>query len=726
MLKNPLILRSRAKRGVSKDEGTCTYPPTNAAPLVIYGRRGNADALVAVDAGAEHLGLRAGLALAQARAMHPALTAMPEDQAADARLLAAVADACQRYTPLLAGDPPDGILLDIGGCAHLFGGEAKLRDDLLVRMTGFGLAARAAIAPTIGAAWAMARFGDAANVAAAEERDALAPLPLAALRLPDVTVAALARLGLKRIGDIAGLPRAPLAARFGAGLLRQLDRALGREDEPLSPLLPVAPYVAEKRFPEPIAREEDVLATVERLAARLKTALTARGEGARRIELALFRTDGAVKRIAAGTSRPVRDPQAIRALFVERLAALGDEIDPGFGFDLARLSVLIAEPCPQEQIGLGGSEEAAEIDRLVDRLSARLGRRRVTRLIAHDSHIPELAASAAPAQATARAEPGWEAFRRYRTEAELSPRPLRLLAKPEPIEAIAVVPDGPPLRFRWRRALHEVVAAEGPERIAGAWWSDGGSAARRARLFPRRGQGRLALLAVPPGALSRRGAQPGGAALVPARDVCVMLRMDQTVLLRLAGLRRSTASRNASLIRLCQPRPSLLKYTTRSRSSRMVVCTLVGVFCAPRPFLGSGKSRCGNASWTRFALRNISRVHCGLSLSLLLMIKLSFVRFRSAQADDTNSIAANGVTEGMETATDHADRKPSILVVIETLVRHDKGARPVEIFDHREWDAMLAHVDRRFGVVPFVIHIILLLQNAFQAKLFVVVCRSRL
>ena len=144
---------------------------------------------------------------------------------------------------------------------------------------------------------------------------------------------------MKRIGDILDLPRAPLTARFGADLLRQLDRALGREDEPLSPRLPVAPYLAEKSFHEPIAREEDVLATVERLAARLKSALTARGDGARRLELALFRTDGAVKRIAAGTSRPVRDPQAIRALFVERLAALGDEIDPGFGFDLARLSV---------------------------------------------------------------------------------------------------------------------------------------------------------------------------------------------------------------------------------------------------------------------------------------------------------------------------------------------------------------------------------------------------
>jgi protein ImuB len=342
-------------------------------------------------------------------------------------------------------------------------------------------AARAAIGGTIGAAWAAARFGDTAVTATGDERGLLAPLSLSALRLPDETVAALARLGLKRIGDILDLPRAPLTARFGADLLRKLDRALGREREPLSPGLPVAPYVAERSFHEPIAREEDVLATVERLAARLKTTLAARGDGARRLELALFRTDGAVKRIAAGTSRPTRDPQAIRALFVERLAAFGDEIDPGFGFDLARLSVLVAEPCPDQQIGLGGREDQADLDRLVDRLSARLGRRRVSRLVANDSHIPELAAVALPAQAQSRvnAEPGWDAFRRFRTDTSLSPRPLRLLARPEPIaDVFALVPDGPPVRFRWRRAMHEVVAAEGPERIEGAWWSEAGGPAR--------------------------------------------------------------------------------------------------------------------------------------------------------------------------------------------------------------------------------------------------------
>jgi len=412
--------------------------------------------------------------------MHPAVEAVPEDQTADAGLLEAIADWCQRYTPLLAVDPPDGILLDISGCAHLFGSEQALREDLLARMRNFGFSARAAIAATIGAAWAAAHFSTVPITPPGGERNLLAPLPLAALRLPPETVAALGRLGFKFVSDLLDCPRAPLAARFGTGLLRNLDRALGHEDEPLTPRLPVAPYLAEKRFAEPIAREEDVLATIERLASQLKIALTGRGDGARRLELALFRTDGAVKRLTVGTSRPVRDPQAIRALFVERLAALGDDIDPGFGFDLARLSVAVAEPCPEEQIGLGGREDAAELDRLIDRLSARLGRGQVTRLFARESHIPEFAVEALPAQLGTSAQTGWDAFRRFSTEVQLSARPLRLLANPEPIDdLLALVPDGPPVRFRWRRVWHEVVAAEGPERIEGAWWNEAGGGPAR-------------------------------------------------------------------------------------------------------------------------------------------------------------------------------------------------------------------------------------------------------
>lgn len=442
-------------------------------PLVVVGKCGNAERLVAIDDAAEALGLSVGLTLAQARAMHPAVVAVPQDAAADAKLLAALADWCLRYTPLVATDAPDALLLDIGGCAHLFGGEEALRSDLVARLTQQGFAVRAAIADTIGAAIAAARFSATGIVAPGEERALLEPLPLAALRLADETVAALERVGLKRIADILDLPRSPLAARFGADLLRQLDRALGDEREPLNPRLPVPPYFTEQRFAEPITHEKEVLTVAQKLAARLAILLEQRGEGARSVELRLFRTDGAVRCIVAGTSRPLRAPPAIRALFAERLAALADAWDPGFGFDLVRLAVLVAEPAPSEQMGLNARAEPDALDHLVDRLAARLGRHGVSRLVAYDSHIPELACASVPAQtALARNESGWDAFRRFRAAANLPERPLRLLPRPEPIEAVAAVPDGPPLRFRWRRALHEVAAAEGPERIEGLWWSD--------------------------------------------------------------------------------------------------------------------------------------------------------------------------------------------------------------------------------------------------------------
>ncbi len=448
--------------------------------VVIYGKRGNVELIVALNHAAADAGLHVGLALAQARAMHPNIVAVEEDSTADARLLASVADWCLRYTPLVACDGSDSLLLDIAGCAHLYGSEQKLVDDLAMRLRRAGLTFRIAVAATIGAAYAAARFGLPGLHPSGGERAFLSPLPLAALRIDRTQISALDRVGLKRIGNIIDLPRAPLAARFGMDLLRQLDRALGREFEPLNPRLPVAPYLAEQRLGEPVLREDDVLSITKRLAQRLKLSLERQGDGARRLELTLFRVDGAVRRIEAGTSRPLRDPAEIRALFTERLAALVDQYDPGFGFDIVRLAVTVAEPCHAEQIGFDNDDRAA-LDRLIDCLSARLGPRHVRRLVAQDSHIPEIASTTAPAQikgADDRHE-DWQALRDHRAAQGIGgPRPLRMLARPEPIHVVAEVPDGPPLRFRWRRELHTVVAAEGPERIESAWWDDAGAPAR--------------------------------------------------------------------------------------------------------------------------------------------------------------------------------------------------------------------------------------------------------
>jgi len=437
--------------------------------------------LSAVNDAAAALGLRVGMALADARAMYPKIAVADADERADFALLEAVADWCDRYTPLVGLDPPDGLMLDVTGCAHLFGGEAALAADLVRRLGQRGLQARGAVADTVGCAWAVARFGEDRIVPAGEAQNTIAPLPLAALRLPSETLEALSQVGLKRIADVLDRPRAPLAARFGAEFVRRLDQALGRDDEPIAPRLPVPAAIAEQRFADPIALERDVLGTIEKLAEKLATLLERRGEGARLLQAALFRTDGKVFRIEVGTSEPLRDPARIRHLFADRLGVIGDEFDPGFGFDMLRLAALATERHEPAQTGLAAPDHTQELAHLIDRLGARFGLRRVTRMLPQDTHIPEFAVMAVGAASlpsplrgvstavAKRRRAGWGSS----GQDSLAPtRPIRLFERPERIEAIAEVPDGAPGRFCWRRIWHEVAHAEGPERIAMEWWRD--------------------------------------------------------------------------------------------------------------------------------------------------------------------------------------------------------------------------------------------------------------
>jgi protein ImuB len=440
-------------------------------PLVVVAKIKSALRIVALDETAARLGLEPGQPLADARAMIPHLDAVARNEAADAALLAAIADWAERYTPLVALDD-DGLMLDVTGSAHLFGGEAAMVTDLLARLAAQGFAAGAAIAATPGAAFAAARYAGWPVVASEETAAMLAPLPLAALRLDAETVSALDRVGLKRIGQIMEAPRGPLADRFGKALLSRLDQALGRIEEAIGPRRPVAPLIAERRFAEPIVSEEDIAATIASLAAALAETLAAREEGARLYELALFRVDGAVRRIAVGAGRPVRDPRLVLDLFREKFAGLAEEIDAGFGFDMVRLSVPVSAVLAPAQIDLAGDAAGeADLGRLIDRIGARLGPERVSRIAHGDSHLPERAEIRRQAMDDGeRTTPLSSVI--CPPSSDLLDRPLRLFARPEPVEATAAVPDGPPVHFRWRRALYRVARAEGPERIAPEWWRD--------------------------------------------------------------------------------------------------------------------------------------------------------------------------------------------------------------------------------------------------------------
>jgi protein ImuB len=297
-------------------------------------------------------------------------------------------------------------------------------------------------------------------------------LPAAALGLDAETVGALRRAGLKTIGDLAERPSVLLSARFGEELVRRLARAMGLEDEPLAPLRPPPAFWAERRFPDPMTHQAGLERALSSLLGEVTRRLEACGRGGRLFEAVYFRSDGVVRRIAAETGRPTRDPVLVARLFRERFAALTDPVDPGFGFDALRLAVTVAEPLAERQADLeGGIEGEKDVAALIDRLAARFGRDRVVRFAARDTHDPDRetrrfsALDAAPHDAASWPKP----------DAREPPlRPLRLLRPPQPVEAIAEFPDGPPARFRWRRVWRDVVRAEGPERIEPEWWREGG------------------------------------------------------------------------------------------------------------------------------------------------------------------------------------------------------------------------------------------------------------
>ncbi|BCJ92293.1 DNA-directed DNA polymerase [Terrihabitans soli] len=437
-------------------------------PLIVLARVKSALRIAHADRKAHALGLSPGLTLADARARVPDLDLADEDAAADAALLDHIADWCDRYTPLVGMDGDDGIMLDITGCTHLFGGEAALNADLVTRLMRMGFSVRSAIAGTPDCARAVARYGEGGVVAAGCEAARVAPLPVAALGVSGDTVTALARAGLRRIKDLANRPRAPLAARFGQDLLDRLSRTLGEIDHPLSPRRPLPELAAERRFAEPIGRAEDMIAALGELAQNLAECLEARGHGGRRFEASFFRTDGAVRRIAVLAGKPLRDAKTLAKLFDEKLDALADPVDPGFGFDMIRLDALASEAAHHVQTGLDGKEnETEEIAELIDRLGARFGAASIRRFVPQDSHIPERAALSVAAISDKAGSGAWA----QREEGSPPMRPLRLFDPPEAVdETLSEVPDGPPIRFRWRRVVREVARAEGPERIAPEWW----------------------------------------------------------------------------------------------------------------------------------------------------------------------------------------------------------------------------------------------------------------
>ena len=474
----------------------------------------------AANRAAREAGAHPGMRLADARALYPQLQAVPSDPAGDRDTLERLALWAQRWGPWSALDPPDGLLVDVTAVAHLFGGEERLLGDVQATLARRGFAARCAIAPTAGAAWALAhhgagrailppRYGEGDHAQhgggaridcvtapgfshprvplhpAASRRGpppragedvppALAGLPVAALRLDDDVLTVLRRLGLKRLGELGGIGREALARRFrdrkspAANPLVRLDQLLGRVPEPLLPVIAPDLPLVQRRLMEPIRHRALLDRVVEDLTGDMVRELEARGAGARRLELGLWRVDGEVIVRALELAAASRDAGHLVRLFSGKL----DDIDAGLGIELARLRASWCEPLALAQ---GDIEAAAErhgtsLSALVDRLSVRLGPRAVSRPVLHASHVPERAQRWQPPLAP---EPVTQGQLRFHA------RPLKLLDKAEPIAVLYASPDGYPQRFRWRGQVHEVARVEGPERIAPEWWRERGHARLR-------------------------------------------------------------------------------------------------------------------------------------------------------------------------------------------------------------------------------------------------------
>lgn len=442
-------------------EGTTGGLPD--APRVLTAKIKGALRLCAVDGTAQAFGVVPGMTLADARALHPGLIVADMDEGADQHWLQRLAEHCIGWSPRVAVAPPDGITLDIAGSEHLFGGEAGLAAQAEETFTVIGMSVRMAVASTAQAAQVLARH---ARLPIVDERQALRGLPVVALGLDEEALLALRRAGLKTIGDVAARSAVSIAARFGAGAVTALRRLLGEEQAPIDPLAQPEPLHFERRFAEPVAHQASIAARFVDLLCEAAGALEKRGLGGRRFVLTLFRSDGARQRLAIETGLPTRDPAPVMRLFDERIAALADPLDPGFGYDRITLFLPVTERVAARQPALDGSGQDDEaLAALIDRLSTRLGPQALRRLAPRDSHIPEQAQFALPAL-DVRKPVCWP----QPPAGEPPMRPLFLFDPPQPVDVIAEVPDGPPHRFHWKRKLHEVRLYEGPERIASEWW----------------------------------------------------------------------------------------------------------------------------------------------------------------------------------------------------------------------------------------------------------------
>lgn len=452
-------------RHLQTDWFTRRQPELREVPFVLAAPDHGRMKITAANIPAQAQGIDTGMAVADARALVPSLQVLDEVPGLAEKLLTALGHWCIRYTPVAAIDPPDGLILDISGCSHLWGGEVPYLEDIRSRLRDFGYDVRAAIADTIGAAWAVARYGRVTPVVPPYEQQAhLLPLPPAALRLDPEVLERLHKLGLYQVGSFINMPRSALRRRFGQGLLQRLDQALGMEPEIPAPLQLPEPY--EERLPclEPIMTATGITIALERLLEALCRRLQKEEKGLRNARLKCYRVDNEVQEVSIGTNRPSHNSRHLFKLFEQHIS----QIAPGLGIELFVLEASRVEAVSTAQEALwssAGNLDDRMVAELLDRLTGKIGAGIVHRYLPDQHHWPERSFKQAPSLQES-PDIAWRTDR---------PRPIRLLAAPALIEVSAPIPDYPPMLFRYKGELHRIKKADGPERIEREWWLETGA-----------------------------------------------------------------------------------------------------------------------------------------------------------------------------------------------------------------------------------------------------------
>lgn len=443
---------------------TLRQPELKDQPFVLVVPEHNRMIVRAANPEAEAQGVRTGMPAADAKAITTNLQVIDFPLGQESKLLRHLSLWCIRYTPVVAIDLPDGLTLDISGCAHLWGGEKGYLKTVVLKLRGMGYDARAAIADTVGAAWAIARYGKIRPIIeSGGQAEAIAGLSPAALRLEPEILDKLYKLGFRYVKSFMTMPRTVLRRRFGEGFLLRLAQALGTTDEYLAPIIPPVPYVERLPCLEPVRTDKAIEIGIEKLLQGLCGRLQAEGKGVRKAVLKCFRIDGKMVQTGITTTRGSHSVSHLFKLFGLQIS----KIEPALGIELFLLEAQKVEDIDplQEKLWMGepGLQDTA-LAELLDRIAGKIGPERIMRYLPAEHYWPER--SIRPALSLKDISlAGWRADK---------PRPIRLLSKPEAIEVMALLPDYPPKIFIYKGKRHVVDKADGPERIEREWWLDKG------------------------------------------------------------------------------------------------------------------------------------------------------------------------------------------------------------------------------------------------------------